>query len=184
MSDGTTEAASPPPFASSAGFERLDTLVRVTTIQSWVYLATIFGVGVAAAAFAVFYQVPTKVTGEGILLIKQDAIAQVRAQATGRLIRLRVKLGARCRPGAGDRRDFSGRPEGRDSRRGIKTQGPEGGGPCAFAARAHREGDTWAGHGAGEGGDGEGTEELTREAEDRRTAEGRYRSSANAVLLE
>ena len=94
MSDGTTEAASPPPFASSAGFERLDTLVRVTTIQSWVYLATIFGVGVAAAAFAVFYQVPTKVTGEGILLIKQDAIAQVRAQATGRLIRLRVKLGA------------------------------------------------------------------------------------------
>lgn len=66
--------------------------MRVTTIQSWVYLATIFGVGVAAAAFAVFYQVPTKVTGEGILLIKQDAIAQVRAQATGRLIRLRVKL--------------------------------------------------------------------------------------------
>ncbi len=93
MSDGTTEAPSPPPFASSAGFERLDTLVRVTTIQSWVYLATIFGVSVATVAFAVFYQVPTKVTGEGILLIKQDTIAQVRAQATGRLIRLRVKPG-------------------------------------------------------------------------------------------
>ncbi len=93
MSDGTTEAPSPPPFASSAGFERLDTLVRVTTIQSWVYLATIFGVSVATVAFAVFYEVPTKVTGEGILLIKQDTIAQVRAQATGRLIRLRVKPG-------------------------------------------------------------------------------------------
>ena len=67
--------------------------MRVTTIQSWVYLATIFGVGVASVAFAVFYEVPTKVMGEGILLIKQDTISQVRAQATGRLIGLRVKLG-------------------------------------------------------------------------------------------
>jgi HlyD family secretion protein len=91
-SDGSVEAPSPPAPALSAGFERLDTLVRVTTIQSWVYLATLFAVGVAAVAFAVFYRVPTKVMGEGILLIEDDAITQVRAQATGRLVGLRVKL--------------------------------------------------------------------------------------------
>ncbi len=93
MSVGSVPAAGPTTSAPNAGFERLDTLVRVTTIQSWIYLATIFAVGLAAAAFSVFYQVPTKVLGEGILLIKHDAISQVRAQATGRLVRLRVKLG-------------------------------------------------------------------------------------------
>ena len=99
MSDGSVSASSPAASASSAGFERLDTLVRVTTIQSWVYLATIFTVGLAAVAFAVFYQVPTKVTGDGILLIERDTISQVRAQATGRLVRLNVKLGDQVEPG-------------------------------------------------------------------------------------
>ena len=100
MSEGSVPAPGPPASTSpeSAGFERLDTLVRVTTIQSWVYLATLFAVGAASVAFAVFYQVPTKVMGEGILLIKQDAISQVRAQATGRLVRLNVKLGDQVIP--------------------------------------------------------------------------------------
>jgi HlyD family secretion protein len=98
MSVGSMQATNSATSASSAGFERLDTLVRVTTIQSWIYLATIFSVGVAAIAFAVLYRVPTKVMGEGILLIKQDAIAQVRAQATGRLVGLRVKLGDHVEP--------------------------------------------------------------------------------------
>ena len=53
----------------------------------------------SSAAFAVFYQVPTKVTGEGILLIEQDTISQVRGQATGRLKSLSVKLGDRVEPG-------------------------------------------------------------------------------------
>jgi HlyD family secretion protein len=95
MSVGSIQATN---SSSSAGFERLDTLVRVTTIQSWIYLATIFSVGLAAVVFAVFYKVPTKVMGEGILLIKRDAIAQVRAQATGRLVGLRVKLGDHVEP--------------------------------------------------------------------------------------
>jgi HlyD family secretion protein len=99
MSDGSVSAASPTTSAPGAGFERLDTLVRVTTIQSWVYLATIFTVGLAAVAFAVFYQVPTKVMGEGILLIERDTISQARAQATGRLVRVNVKLGDQVEPG-------------------------------------------------------------------------------------
>ena len=121
MSEGSVSAASPPPSGPSAGFERLDTLVRVTTIQSWVYLATIFTVGIAAVAFAVFYQVPTKVIGEGILLIAQDTISQVRAQATGRLVSLQRETWGRDQAGQGDRRDFSGRSAGCDSRGRIEA---------------------------------------------------------------
>ena len=73
--------------------------MRITTIQSWIYLATLFAAGVAAVVFAVFYRVPNKVTGEGILLTEQDTISQVRAQATGRLVNLRVKLGDQVEPG-------------------------------------------------------------------------------------
>ena len=94
MSDGAVAAQGSTPLGgSAAGFERLDTLVRITTVQSWIYLATLFAIGAAAAGFAIFYKVPTKVIGEGILLIEKDTISLARAQATGRLVSLRVKLG-------------------------------------------------------------------------------------------
>ena len=99
MSDGAVSTPSPVPSVPTPGFERLDTLVRVTTIQSWVYLGLLFAVGTAAVAFSMLYRVPTKVMGEGILLIEQDTIVQVRAQATGRLISLNVKLGDPVKPG-------------------------------------------------------------------------------------
>jgi HlyD family secretion protein len=99
MSVGPVSASGPPATPSSAGFERLDTLVRITTVQSWIYLATLFAAGTAAVVFAVFYRVPNKVMGEGILLTEHDTISQVRAQATGRLVSLRVKLGDKVEPG-------------------------------------------------------------------------------------
>jgi HlyD family secretion protein len=84
--------------ANRISFDQLDALIRVTTVQSWVYLATLFAVSVAAIAFAIFYRVPTKVHGEGILLIDKDTLVQVRAGATGRLTALQVKLGDRVHP--------------------------------------------------------------------------------------
>jgi HlyD family secretion protein len=86
------------PDASRTSYDQLDTLIRVTTIQSWAYLATLFAVSVAAIVFAVLYRVPTKVNGEGILLIDRDTLVQVRAGATGRLTALRVKLGDHVHP--------------------------------------------------------------------------------------
>lgn len=74
-------------------FDQLDTLVRVTTVQGWVYLAVIFAVGAGAIAFSFLYQVPTKVNGEGLLLTERDALVRVRARATGRLASLEVRLG-------------------------------------------------------------------------------------------
>ncbi len=80
-------------------FHQLDTLVRVTTVQGWIYLAALFAIGVGSVAFAVLYQVPTKVNGEGILLIEQDTLVQVRAKATGRLESLAVRPGDRVAAG-------------------------------------------------------------------------------------
>jgi HlyD family secretion protein len=84
---------------SRFSFDRLDTLVQVTTVRAWVYLAVLFAVSVVAVAFAVIYPVPTKVNGEGILLTEKDTLSQVRAQGTGRLVALRVKLGEEVAPG-------------------------------------------------------------------------------------
>ena len=99
MSEAPVSAPGPPSGLSSVSFEQLDTLVRVTTIRAWIYLATLFAVCAAAVAFAAVYKVPTKVTGEGILLIENDTLSQVRAQATGRLVALHVKLGDWVTPG-------------------------------------------------------------------------------------
>jgi HlyD family secretion protein len=71
----------------------------VTTIHAWVGLAVLFAVCASSVTFAIFYQVPTKVNGEGILLIDKDTLSQVRAQAMGRLGALRVKLGDEIKPG-------------------------------------------------------------------------------------
>jgi HlyD family secretion protein len=56
-------------------------------------------VGAGSVAFALLYQVPTKVNGEGILLIEEDTLVQVRARATGRLAGLEVRLGDRVAAG-------------------------------------------------------------------------------------
>jgi len=66
---------------SGVALEQLDTLVRVTTVQAWISLGTLFAVCAGAILFAVLYRVPKKVVGEGILLIKRDRLSQVRALA-------------------------------------------------------------------------------------------------------
>jgi HlyD family secretion protein len=99
MSDLPAVASGPPLDANKISFDQLDALVRVTTIHGWMYLATLFAVFAAAVAFAVTYDVPRKVNGEGILLTEKDMLAQVRAQASGRLVSLRVELGQDVTPG-------------------------------------------------------------------------------------
>lgn len=99
MSVGTKLAVGSPLEGARNSFDQLDRLVRVTTIHGWMYLTTLFAVCTGAVAFAVLYEVPTKVNGEGILLIDRDALSRVRARATGRLISLQVQLGKRVSPG-------------------------------------------------------------------------------------
>ena len=70
MSERATVSGASPTWRA---FDQLDTLVRVTTVHGWVYLAVLFAVGVGSIAFAFLYQVPTKVNGEGLLLTERDA---------------------------------------------------------------------------------------------------------------
>jgi HlyD family secretion protein len=90
-----TSANGPVSQATStrAAFDQLDTLVRVTTVHGWIYLAALFAVGVGSVVFAVVYEVPTKINGEGILLIERDSLVRIRARATGRLDSLEVRPG-------------------------------------------------------------------------------------------
>jgi HlyD family secretion protein len=99
MSDVPATVSERPQDASRASFDQLDTLVRITTIQGWMYLAMLFAVFTAAVVFAVTYDVPKKVNGEGILLIENDTLTQVRAKANGRLVDLQVQLGQPVTPG-------------------------------------------------------------------------------------
>jgi HlyD family secretion protein len=80
-------------------FDQLDTLVRVTSVHGWIYLAVLFAVGAGSIAFAVLYEVPTKVNGEGLLLTEGDTLVRVRARATGRLVALDVRLRERVDAG-------------------------------------------------------------------------------------
>lgn len=98
MSVGTEQQAPAAAGPSRAAFDQLDTLVQVTTIRSWIYLSVLFSIGVGAVVFAFLYQVPTKVNGDGILLIERDRLLLVRARATGRLAALAVRLGDRVEP--------------------------------------------------------------------------------------
>jgi len=99
MSDPGTPTSGPPTNTSGVALEQLDTLVRVTTVHAWISLGSLFVFCAGAILFAVLYKVPKKVTGEGILLIKQDRLIQVRALGTGRLEKLGVMLGQEIHPG-------------------------------------------------------------------------------------
>jgi len=98
MSDSEAPPSGPPMDMSAVALEQLDTLVRVTSVQAWISLGTLFAVCAGAILFAVLYRVPKKVVGEGILLIKRDRLSQVRALGTGRLVKLGVSLGDKVAP--------------------------------------------------------------------------------------
>ena len=98
MSDSEAPPSGPPRDMSGVALEQLDTLVRVTTVQAWISLGTLFAVCAGAILFAFLYRVPKKVVGEGILLIKRDRLSQVRALGTGRLVKLGVTLGDKVAP--------------------------------------------------------------------------------------
>ena len=93
MSDPMSPSPGPPSGTSRIAFDQLDTLVRVTTIQAWISLATLFAICIGAVAFAFLYRVPRKVIGEGILLIEQDRLSQVRALGNGRLVQTERRAG-------------------------------------------------------------------------------------------
>lgn len=101
-----TSTATEPAAAATAdegrspSLEELDALVEVTSLHGWASLTTLFLICAAAVTFAILYEVPKKVHGEGILLVDKDALAPVRSGGEGRLAALDVKLGDRVEKGS------------------------------------------------------------------------------------
>ena len=61
----TATESSPRSDASRISFDQLDTPVRVTTVQAWVYLATLFAVGISAIVFGSSTKSRRRRTAEG-----------------------------------------------------------------------------------------------------------------------
>ncbi|MGP0069616.1 MAG: NHLP bacteriocin system secretion protein [Isosphaeraceae bacterium] len=83
--------------------EQLDVAARVVPLRSWFALTAAFLTIGALGAFACWYQVPLKVDGKGILLLKgsrgSDPLLQVTAPASGRLGKVAVAIGSNVREG-------------------------------------------------------------------------------------
>ena len=84
--------------------EQLNVSVRVVPLYTWFVLAAAFLAPLEAfGAFSLWYQVPLKLEGRGILLAKHsqgsESLLQVTAPATGRLAKVAVAIGSTVKAG-------------------------------------------------------------------------------------
>ena len=71
--------------------ERLDVLMQVTSPQGWIALGTIGGILVLAIFWSIFYSIPERIDGQGIL-IRGGSLREVRASGDGTLTKLGIKI--------------------------------------------------------------------------------------------
>jgi HlyD family secretion protein len=71
--------------------ERLDVLMQVTSPQGWVALAAIGSILVLTLLWSVFYSIPERIDGQGIL-IRGGGLREVRAGSDGTLTKLGIKV--------------------------------------------------------------------------------------------
>jgi len=71
--------------------ERLDVLMQVTSPQGWIALWTIGGILVLAIFWSIFYSIPERIDGQGIL-IRGGSLREVRAGGDGTLTKLGIKV--------------------------------------------------------------------------------------------
>jgi HlyD family secretion protein len=72
--------------------ERLNELVKVTSPKSWLAIAAIWGLLIAALIWGIFGEIPKKVHGGGII-IQSGGIVDVNSVASGKLVRFLHKQG-------------------------------------------------------------------------------------------
>src|SRR5438067_1682615 len=78
--------------------ERLDLLLQVTQPRSWVALVTICAIVVLAAVWSIVGQVPTAITGRG-LMVDEEGVLRVTAPLAGEVAEMRVRAGQVVREG-------------------------------------------------------------------------------------
>ncbi|MEX2271272.1 MAG: NHLP bacteriocin system secretion protein [Vicinamibacterales bacterium] len=77
--------------------ERLDVLMEVTAPRAWVALGTIGAVLLLSLVWAIFYSVPERIDGQG-LLIRGGSLREVRAGGDGVLTKLDIRLNGMVEP--------------------------------------------------------------------------------------
>lgn len=78
--------------------EQLDWLVQVASPRRWLSLAALGLLVTSGAAWSVLAQVPTTVTGKGIL-VYPSRVVSAQSSVTGQLLDVKVKVGDRIKPG-------------------------------------------------------------------------------------
>jgi HlyD family secretion protein len=71
--------------------ERLDELMRLTAPRHWIALLVMAGLLAGVAAWSVFGSIPTRVTGQGILM-RGGGLREIRAAGQGVLTALKVRI--------------------------------------------------------------------------------------------
>lgn len=78
--------------------ERLDELVQLAAPKDWLALAVLAALVGAALVWSVIGSLPTTVTGRGVLIRPRTRVT-FQAQATGRVLSVQAREGARIQPG-------------------------------------------------------------------------------------
>lgn len=92
---GRTTATPARGEAHSESFEQLDELVRVTPPRTWGLLLGLAALLAGGIVFVTLYKVPTKVSGQGIVLVDPQSLFQVTTRGEGRVAEVRVAPGGR-----------------------------------------------------------------------------------------
>ena len=78
--------------------DRLEQLIQVVSPKEWLLLATFFGLGVLFLTWCIWGQLPTTVSGEGVI-VRPRRIIELQSEAAGRLSAVNVRVGDQVKSG-------------------------------------------------------------------------------------
>ena len=121
MTDGPQRAFRAAALDRAASPEQLDHVVVITKPADWIFTFVLCIALVAAVLWGIFGRVPTRVSGEGILIGRGGKVVDAVSAAAGRLQAIAVSVGDHVSKGPAHRRDRSNRHQAKAqrSRRGV-----------------------------------------------------------------
>jgi len=78
--------------------ERLDQLIQIVSPNDWLLLGTTLGIMIFVVAWCIWGQLPTTVTGQGVI-VRPRKIIEIQSPAAGRLVNFNLQVGDTVRQG-------------------------------------------------------------------------------------